>query len=160
MNASSLAFHPVVPADAPVTVRAVTPADADRLLQLSQAHLGDAPTANAGLLEFHEALFEAPVRAWAWLAFSDGEAVAYALASVGYSLVERGYVLHIDAMHVRAPWPARAVEAALFAQVAAMARRLGCVQLQWRTPTRETVRRLDANAQPLDGVACALDLRD
>ncbi|MDI9238052.1 hypothetical protein QLQ15_03915 [Lysobacter sp. LF1] len=159
MNASSLAFHPVVPAQVPVSVRAVTAADADRLLQLCEEHQADAPAAGAGLLEFHEALFEAPVRAWAWLAFADEDAIAYTLATVAYSLVERGYVLHIDALHVRAPWPARAVEAALFAQVDAMARRLGCVQLQWRVPSRETVRRLDTKAQPLDGVTCALDLR-
>lgn len=158
MNATSLAFRSVEPAPVPVSVRPVSPDDAEQLLQLRDDHLGALPARDAGLLEFHEALFEAPVRAWAWLAHVDDEAVGYAAATVGYSLAERGYCFQLDALHVRAPWPARAIESALFAQVREMAERLGCVQLHWHA--RDSARRLDARAHSPDGTRCVLALTD
>jgi len=129
MTATSLLFRMPVPAVSPVTVRPVRPEDASTLLRLAREADGhDAPA--TGLLEFHEALFEAPVRAWAWLAFVGDEAVGHAVATVGFSLLARGYCFQLDTLHARHAWAA-AAEAALFDEVRAMARRLGCVQLQW-----------------------------
>ncbi len=153
MNATSLAFRTPEPAPLPVTVHAVGHDDADTLLRLCDEHarqavpqLGPA-SPRADLLEFHEALFEAPLRAWAWLARVNDEAVGYAFATVGFSLAGRGYSLQLDTLHVCEPWPSHAVEAALFAQVAQQAQRLGCVQLQWTSAAANpTSRRFDAEA--------------
>lgn len=129
MTATSLLFRVPAPVVSPVTVRPVRPEDASTLLRLAREHdHGDGSWSD--LLEFHEALFEAPVRAWAWLACVDDEAVGHAVATVGFSLRARGYWLQLDTLHARDEWAA-AAEAALFDEVRAMGRRLGCVELQW-----------------------------
>jgi len=129
MTATSLLFRVPTPTVSPVTVRAVRSEDASTLLRLAR-ELDGQDAASGGLLEFHEALFDAPVRAWAWLAFVGGEAVGHAVATVGFSLRARGYCLQLDTLHARDEW-ATPAGAALFDEVRAMARRLGCVQLQW-----------------------------
>lgn len=53
-------------------------------------------------LELLEALFEPPLRAWAWLLHSDDEAVGYAAATVGFSMLERAYYLQLEPWYVRA----------------------------------------------------------
>ncbi|HEY0505151.1 MAG TPA: hypothetical protein VGD42_16840 [Lysobacter sp.] len=153
MNATSLAFRTPEPARLAVTVAAVGRDDADVLLRLCDEHAGQTvlehgqPAPRDGLLEFHEALFDTPLRAWAWLARVDEAPVGYAFATVGFSLAGRGYSLQLDALYVREPWPPHAVETALFAQVAALAQRLGCVQLQWTAPSwNASARRFDDNA--------------
>jgi len=129
MTATSLLFRVPAPVASPVTVRPVRPEDASTLLRLAREADGDGTSWN-DLLEFHEALFEAPVRAWAWLACVDDEPVGHALATVGFSLRARGYCLQLDALHAREEWAAFA-ESPLFDEVREMARRLGCVQLEW-----------------------------
>jgi len=137
MTATSLLFRVPAPVVSPVTVRPVLPHDAPTLLRLAREADGN-HAAWTDLLEFHEALFEAPVRAWAWLAFVGDEPVGHAVATVGFSLRARGYCLQLDTLHAHDEWTTSA-EAALFDEVRAMARRLGCVQLQWhdeRAPAR------------------------
>lgn len=158
MNATSLALRMPEPAAPAVTVHAVGRDDADTLLALCDEQLGHAPhPRQPGLLELHEALFETPLRAWAWLARVDGEAVGHAFVTVGFSLARRGYCLQIESLHVRDPWPAQAVEAALFAQVTALAERLGCVQLQWTAPSPEA-HRFGVDAARQDCVRCVLPI--
>ena len=159
MTATSLQFRMPAPAVSTVSVRPVRPEDAQTLLRLAQAHArasGDVATAWTDLLEFNEALFEAPVRAWAWLAFVGEEAVGHAVATVGFSLRARGYCLYLDVLHARDEW-AHDAEAALFDQVRAMARRLGCVQLQWHGP-RDGGSRFDAFDVRQDGVRHVLSI--
>jgi hypothetical protein len=133
MTAMSQLFRVPAPAVSPVNVRPVGPGDAQALLRLAQWQppvSGDIAATCTDLLEFNEALFDAPVRAWAWLAFVGDEAIGYAVATVGFSLRARGYCLHLDCLHTREEW-ARDAEPALFEQVREMAHRLGCVQLHW-----------------------------
>lgn len=167
MNAISLAFRTLQAVSPAVAVHAVGRDDADTLLRLFDEQSDQAPAElptgrhprRAGLLEFHEALFDPPVRAWAWLARMDDEAVGFAFATVGFSLADRGYCLQLDALHVREPGPSSAVEAALFAQVAAQAQRLGCVQLQWTAPSwRAGVQRFDEHATRQDCVRYVLSV--
>lgn len=159
MNATSLAFRPVEHASVPLRVGAVTRADSQALQALVREHAqytrlerhgdtrvrGDARTRQ---LEFEEALFEPPVRAWAWLARAGGDAVGYAAATVGYSVLEGGYCFQLDALYVRDRWATQDVETTLFEQVRATARRLGCVQLQWQSPAWQShSRRFDTGAE-------------
>lgn len=150
MTATSLLFRVPAPTVSPVTVRPVRPEDASTLLRLSRERdaRGGAWT---DLLEFHEALFEAPVRAWAWLACVGDEPVGHALATVGFSLRARGYCLQLDTLHARDEWGA-AAEAALFDEVRAMARRLGCVQLHWHDACEDASAQLNAPDAARDGV--------
>jgi len=129
MTATSLLFRVPAPVVSPVAVRPVRPEDASTLLRLAREADTDGG-AWTDLLEFHEALFDAPVRAWAWLACVDDDAVGHAVATVGFSVRARGYCLQLDTLQARGEWAAPA-EALLFDEVRAMARRLGCVQLQW-----------------------------
>lgn len=85
-------------------------------------------------LELLEALFEPPLRAWAWLAHADGEAVGYAAATVGFSMLERGYYLQLEPWHVRASWRDSGADSLLLQQAQALALRLGCLNLQWQAP--------------------------
>lgn len=159
MNATSLAFRPVERAPAPLRVGAVARADTDALQALVREHAqytrlerhGDARVrgdARMQQLEFDEALFEPPVRAWAWLAHVGGDAVGYAAATVGYSVLEGGYCFQLDALYVRDPWATPEIETALFEQVRATAQRLGCVQLHWQSPAWQShSRRFDASAE-------------
>ncbi len=124
-----------------VDIAAATRADADLLLQLCREHAAQATLerqpygpARGDTLEFLEALFEPPLRAWAWLARVDGEAVGYAGATVGFSLLERGYSFHLDTLYVRPDCAGLDLDLGLFAQAQAMAQRLGCLNLQWQAP--------------------------
>jgi len=148
MTATSLLFRVPAPVVSPVTVRPVLPHDAPTLLRLARE--SDANHAAwTDLLEFHEALFEAPVRAWAWLAFVGDEPVGHAVATVGFSLRARGYCLQLDTLHTHDEW-ATSAEAALFDEVRAMALRLGCVQLHWHD--ERAMARFDAVDAHHDGV--------
>ena len=153
MTATSLLFRVPAPVVSPVSVRPVRPEDASTLLRLAR-ELEEDEVAWTDLLEFHEALFEAPVRAWAWLACVDDHPVGHALATVGFSLRARGYCLQLDTLHARAEW-AESAEPALFDEVRAMARRLGCVQLQWHGDAS----RFDAPDARRDGARHVVSLR-
>ncbi|KAB8194398.1 hypothetical protein FKV24_005725 [Lysobacter maris] len=131
------AAEPLALAD--IRVDPVTRDDSAALLRLSAEHHRRVAaqrlpfgSARDSTLELLEALFEPPLRAWAWLARHDGEAIGYIAATVGFSILERGYVFQLDALYVRAPWRPDQVADALFAQARAMARQLDCVNLQWR----------------------------
>ena len=153
MTATSLLFRVPAPVVSPVTVRPVRPEDASTLLRLAREVEGDGASWT-DLLEFHEALFEAPVRAWAWLACVDEEPVGHALATVGFSLRARGYCLQLDTLHAREEWAASA-EGFLFDEVREMARRLGCVQLEWHGEAS----RFDAMDARRDGVRHVVPVR-
>lgn len=141
MNAVPLALLPVTTSHPAIAVSAVARADADVLLQLSREHAAQAAAerraygpAREDTLEFLEALFEPPLRAWAWLARVDGQAVGYAGATAGFSLLERGYSFHLDTLYVRPDHAGLDLDLALFGQAQAMATRLGCLNLQWQAP--------------------------
>lgn len=124
-----------------VAVRPVGREDTAQLMQLCAEHaeqitferLPYGPVRHDPL-ELHEALFEPPLRAWAWLGHADGEAVGYAAATVGFSMLERAYYLQLEQLHVRAAWRALGVDLLLLQQAQALAVRLGCVNLQWQAP--------------------------
>ena len=108
----------------------------DRLLALVEGHAaqradrGMYGVPRASLREFEEALFDPPFCAWAWIATHDGEDLGYAAASVGFSVLERGYHLCLEALHARIA--NRGAERELLRAAADCARELGCVNLQWR----------------------------
>lgn len=125
--------------DAELRVDAVAREDTAVLLRLCEEHHRRVAAqrlpyghARESTLELLEALFEPPLRAWAWLARHGDEPIGYAAATVGFSMLERGYVFQLDSLYVRASWPPREVADALFTRACAMARRLDCVNLQWR----------------------------
>lgn len=160
MNANPLALRisPVAPFP---TVAAVTRADADLLLQLCREHaaLDGRGSPSRSLLEFHEALFEPPLRAWAWLSHIDGEPAGYAAATVGFSWPDQGYRFQLDTLYVRPLWHECGVERALFGDVRAMAQRLGCVQLQWSAGALDAAaHRFDRDAHAADCVRYTLPL--
>lgn len=141
MNAVPHAFLALDASHPAINVSAVTRADADPLLHLSREHAAQARLERSAYgpareddLEFLEALFEPPLRAWAWLARVDGQAVGYAGATVGFSLLERGYSFHLDTLYVRPEHAGLDLDLALFGQAQAMASRLGCLNLQWQAP--------------------------
>ena len=141
-----LAAVPAVP-----HARVVLPGDLPALLRLCAEHAEHTAFerlpyghAHDGLLELREALFEPPLRAWAWIAYVDGEAVGYASATVGFSLLERAYHLCLEGLYVCAAWRGHGVEPLLFGQALAAAERFGCINLQWQAPAwSEAARALD-----------------
>lgn len=99
-------------------------------------------------LELLEALFEPPLRAWAWLLRAEDEIVGYAAATVGFSLLERGYYLQLEPWHVREPWRASNGDRLLLEQARELAAKLGCLNMQWQAPTWSLAGRPSgANAQ-------------
>lgn len=90
--------------------------------------------ANGNVLELMEALFEPPLRAWAWLAERNGEAIGYASVTAGFSMLERAYYLNLESMFIRADARPSGAVAALLAQARRAAEELGCSNLRWQVP--------------------------
>ncbi|HUD41567.1 MAG TPA: hypothetical protein VMR06_06150 [Dokdonella sp.] len=85
--------------------------------------------------ELTEALFEPPLRAWAWLAWVDGAAAGYAGATASFSWSEQAYFLAVEAVYVRAGLHRDTIVSALLAQARWTAHQLGCSHLQWQLPS-------------------------
>ncbi|MCL1635953.1 hypothetical protein M2650_15120 [Luteimonas sp. SX5] len=124
-----------------LTIRSVIHDDLPQLLRLCAEHAEQ--TAFERLpygrirhdpLELREALFEPPLRAWAWLLHAGDEAIGYAAATVGFSMLERGYYLQLEPWHVRAPWRTDGADLLLLQQAQYLALKLGCLNLQWQAP--------------------------
>lgn len=133
------------------TLRPVVADDTPQLLWLCAEHAEQIAferlphgRARHDSLELLEALFEPPLRAWAWLLHSDDEAVGYAAATVGFSMLERAYYLQLEPWYVRAPWRASGVDLLLLQQAQALALKLGCLNLQWQAPAWSTASRLSS----------------
>lgn len=94
-------------ADDGIDIRRVTRAHAAVLMQLCDRQRAELPEtsgtrAGAGVLELMEALFEPPLRAWAWIAERRREPAGYAFATVGFSMLDRAYYLNLEALFVPA----------------------------------------------------------
>jgi GNAT superfamily N-acetyltransferase len=138
----------------PVVTR-VSRQDVDVLMALCDLH-GQAAQlqvsdidAQDGMLELMEALFEAPLRAWAWIARERETPMGYAAATIGYSLLERGYYLRLESLYVDPAHRGRDVEARLLASVRETAAQLGCIAVHWQqgaqvSPLRVEGARVDA----------------
>lgn len=121
----------------PVVTR-VSRQDVDVLMALCDLH-GQAAQqavsdidAQGGMLELMEALFDPPLRAWAWIARERGTAMGYAAATIGYSLLERGYYLRLESLYVDPAHRGRDVEAHLLASVRGIAAQMGCIAVHWQ----------------------------
>ncbi|MGX5729336.1 N-acetyltransferase family protein [Pseudoxanthomonas beigongshangi] len=121
----------------PVVTR-VSRQDLDVLMALCDLH-GQAARqaasdidAQGGMLELMEALFDPPLRAWAWIARARETAMGYAAATIGYSLLERGYYLRLESLYVDPAHRGRNVEADLLAAVRDTAARMGCIAMHWQ----------------------------
>lgn len=115
-------------------------------------------------LELREALFESPLRAWAWIAREGDDAIGYAFATVGYGLLDDGYYLRLEAMHVELRWRQRGVEMQLLEAARATAVELGCRSVQWQDGAHMprvsapgvVYRHAASHSLPLDSaIACA-----
>ena len=95
-------------------------------------------SARSTTLELIEALFDPPLRAWAWIVEADGIPVGYAGASVGVSLMERAYYLNLESLYVRDGRHRKGLVQRLLAEATLTAEQLGCLNLQWRVSTNET----------------------
>jgi len=141
----------------PLSVRPVGRDDVADLLRLCEEHADKIAferlpygRARHNSLELIEALFEPPLRAWAWLLRSGDEAVGYAAATVGFSLLERGYYLQVEPWYLRPLWRAGQADRLLLEQAQALAARLGCLNLQWQAPAWSLAGRPSgANAQAM-----------
>jgi GNAT superfamily N-acetyltransferase len=122
-----------------IDIRRVTRAHAAALMQLcdrQRAELPEMPGTRpaAGELELMEALFEPPLRAWAWIAERGGEPAGYAFATVGFSMIERAYYFNLEALFVPASARPSDIAHRLFAEARRTASELGCVDLRWQVP--------------------------
>lgn len=127
--------------DARVRVSRVTRAQASGLMSMCDRHAAEASAvhdprlASRGtVLELMEALFEPPLRAWAWLAEREGEPAGYAFATAGFSMLERAYYFNLEALFVPAALRPSGIASALLAKVRRMAEDLGCVDVRWQLP--------------------------
>lgn len=159
--------HPLLP-EATFQIRAVARADAALLMALcdaQRAECGEDRAAfgpgNGAVLELMEALFEPPLRAWAWIARERAGAVGYAAATIGFSMLERAYYLRLESLYVDSAWRGRGVESELLQAARALAQQLGCVNLQWQdgahlvplTVAEAVPRRASGYVLPLSGHA-------
>ncbi len=127
-----------VPVDLDIVIRRVSRPQAAALMRLcdrQMAELSHAPGRRVGgVLELMEALFEPPLRAWAWMAERDGEPIGHAFATVGFSMIERAYYFNLESLFVPADERPSGVAVALLAEARRMAETLGCVDLRWQVP--------------------------
>jgi GNAT superfamily N-acetyltransferase len=127
-----------VPVDHDVLIRRVSRTQAAALMQLCDrqtAELSRMPGRRVGgVLELMEALFEPPLRAWAWMAERGGEPIGHAFATVGFSMIERAYYFNLESLFVPASERPSGVAVALLAEARRMAETLGCVDLRWQVP--------------------------
>lgn len=126
----------------PIAVRAAVLEDLPRLLALCAEHAESLAyerlpygRTQDDTLELTEAMFDAPRRAWVWVAELSGELVGYVCATVDFSILERGYYANLDPPFVRSPWRHIGVETHLFQQALELAANTGCRYLQSQTPT-------------------------
>ncbi len=129
---------PVFQPPAGTVVRRVSRLDLDVLMALCDLH-GQAaqrpardPEARTGMLELTEALFDPPLRAWAWIARERGTATGYAAATIGFSLLERGYYLRLESLYVDPAHHGRGVEACLLDAAREAAEQMGCFAVHWQ----------------------------
>jgi len=128
-----------------IRVLRVERTDTAVLMALCAEHAGQAAAerkaygnARAATLELMEALFDPPLRAWAWIVEVDGIAVGYAGASVGVSLLERAYYLNLESLYVRDVRHRKRLVQRLLAEATLTAEQLGCLNLQWWVSASET----------------------
>ncbi|MEZ0471781.1 GNAT family N-acetyltransferase [Luteimonas salinilitoris] len=154
----------------PAAIRPARAEDCETLLRLCREHARRAALERAPFgpgrgdaRDLVEALFDPPVRVWAWIAEADGEAIGYAGAVAGCSLLERGNYFQLESLYVRPQAQAQELERRLFLQALRMARTLGCLNLQWRLPAAQAARieaQLPAAAVRTDSVHYVLPLDD
>lgn len=119
-------------------VTRVSRQDVDVLMALCDLHAQAAQRAvsdldaRSGMLELMEALFDPPLRAWAWIAREREAATGYAAATIGFSLLDRGYYLRLESLYVDPAHRGRDVEAHLLASVRETAAQLGCIAVHWQ----------------------------
>lgn len=117
-------------------IRRIEPDDLPALYALRQEQrdevsLHPSEHADADALELQEVLFDLPRRCWAWIAREHDEPVGYALATVGYAVLEGGYYLRLETLHVQHQWRHRGIEAQLLETARQTSADLGCLSLQW-----------------------------
>ena len=127
-----------VPVDRDIVIRRVSRPQAAALMRLCDRQMAELPHAPGrrvgGVLELMEALFEPPLRAWAWMAERGGEPIGHAFATVGFSMIERAYYFNLESLFVPANERPSGVAVALLAEARRMAETLGCVDLRWQVP--------------------------
>ena len=122
-----------------IDIRRVTRGHASALMHLCDRQMAELPATSgmrsgAGVLELMEALFEPPLRAWAWIAERDRAPAGYAFATVGFSMIERAYYLNLEALFVPASARPSDVAVRLLSEARRTAADLGCVDLRWQVP--------------------------
>jgi GNAT superfamily N-acetyltransferase len=122
-----------------VHIRRVTRAHAAALMQLCDRQMAELPESpgarpGAGVLELMEALFEPPLRAWAWIAERRGQPAGYAFATVGFSMIDRAYYFNLETLFVSASARPSDIATHLLAEARRTASDLGCVDLRWQVP--------------------------
>jgi len=146
-------------------IRRATGSDLAALLPLCVEHaayerivhaLGDRADALASALDAD------PPSVRAWMAWIDGQAVAYATATIDFSTLEAATFLHMDCLYVREAWRGRGVGLQLLETLRAFADSCGCSAMQWQTPAwneqaAHFYRRLGADEKPKQRFTLMLD---
>jgi GNAT superfamily N-acetyltransferase len=104
--------------------------------------------AESDALELAEVLFDAPRRAWAWIARERGEPAGYALATVGYAVIAGGYYLRLETLYVAPAFRHRDIEGQLHDDAQRFCEELGCLALDIAPAARVVGAGMHASALP------------
>jgi GNAT superfamily N-acetyltransferase len=122
-------------------IRAISCHDLEALMELCAEHAAYEgahyePEGKGDALA--HALFTPSPRLYAWVVEQRGRLVGYATASREFSTWDAAFFLHLDCLYLREEARGARVGQQLVLEIASLARKLGCVNVQWQTPEWNT----------------------
>lgn len=119
-------------------IRTALPDDIEGLIELCAEHATYEGT-NYDLRGKREclsaALFLTDPRVYAWVVVRNGYLVGYATATQEFSTWDAALFLHMDCLYLREEVRGYGLGRLLVEEIARLALQLGCVNVQWQTPT-------------------------
>lgn len=118
-------------------IRSASPSDMDALIELCAEHAAyeGAPYGPQGKARsLARALFATSPHLYAWVVAQRGRLVGYATATQEFSTWDAASFLHLDCLYLREEARGTGLGRQLVLEVACLALRLGCVNVQWQTP--------------------------
>ena len=123
--------------DQTLLIRTASPEDLDALIELCAEHAsyeGSMYDPQNKKERLSSALFSASPRLYAWVAEHQENAVGFATATQEFSTWEAASFLHMDCLYLREEVRGLGLGRLLVLEIAQLALRLGCINLQWQTP--------------------------
>ncbi|GHO81602.1 GCN5 family N-acetyltransferase [Ktedonobacter sp. SOSP1-85] len=121
----------------PCLIREAVPDDIEALIQLCAEHAayeGARYNPQGKGEQLSSALFSTPPRLYAWVIEQDGKLLGYATATQEFSTWDAASFLHMDCLYLRENTRGRGLGPLLVKEIAHLALKLGCVNVQWQTP--------------------------